>query len=200
MEGTPSEIQETFWEAVSEIGWTLERIRLGFDPARVRRAGLLAVEAEAYLFYRDALRENPGGFSAQLRSMLEYAEVAPAWKPARSYQILDEVRRRMAGLASADHHLLALPTTPQPPVSLTEPEPAHLGDLTAFVNAAGACAVSIPVLSVTGGPGGTATGWPSPSRPGPAAGRSGSGEPPRLVLRRPPAAHPQSQRAEISGR
>ena len=58
----------------------------------------------------------------------------------------------MAGLASTDHHLLALPTTPQPPVSLTEPEPAHLGDLTAFVNAAGACAVSIPVLSVTDGP------------------------------------------------
>ena len=152
VEGTPSEIQETFWEAVSEIGWTVERIRLGFDPARVRRAGLLAVEAEAYLFYREALKENPGGFSAQVRSMLEYAEVAPAWKLARSYQILDEVRRRMAGLASADHHLLALPTTPQPPVSLTEPEPAHLGDLTAFVNAAGACAVSIPVLSVTDGP------------------------------------------------
>ena len=145
VERTPAEVHERFWESLSEIGWKLEEVRLGFDPARVRRAGLLAVEAESYLLYRQALRDNPDAFSAELRSMLEYAEVAPAWKLARSHQILDAVRQRMTELTVSDHHLLALPTTPHPPLPITEPEPAWLGDLTAFVNAAGSCAVSIPV-------------------------------------------------------
>ena len=152
VERTPAEVQEGFREGVSELGWDLEKVHLGFDPARVRRAGLLAVEAESYLFHRQALQENPEGLSARFRSMLEYADRAPAWKLARSYQILDEVRDRIAGLVATDHHLLALPTTPHPPLPVTEPEPAWLGDLTAFVNAAGACAVSIPVLSVDDGP------------------------------------------------
>ena len=152
VERTSPGIQEAFWEEVSEIGWKLERIRLGFDLARVRRAGLLAVEAEAYLFYRQALSENPKGFSPQVRSLLEYAEVAPAWKLARSYQILDETRHRTNELTTTDRHLLALPSTPHPPLPINKPEPDCLADLTAFVNAAGACAVSLPALSVADGP------------------------------------------------
>ena len=152
VERTPADVRERFRERLSQLGWDLEKVRLGFDPARVRRAGLLAVEAESYLIHRQALRENPEGFSDQLRSMLEYADTAPAWKLARSHQILDRVRDRITGLTVSDHHLLALPTTPHPPLPVTEPEPDWLGDLTAFVNAAGACAVSIPVLSVVGGP------------------------------------------------
>ena len=149
---TASEVRGSFWDAVEEIGWNLERVRLGFDPALVRRAGLLVVEAESYLYHRDALQNHPEGLSAGLRSMLEYADLAPAWKLARSHRILDETRRRIAGLTLSDHHLLALPTTPRPPLRVTEPEPSDLGDLTAFVNAAGSCAVSIPVLTVADGP------------------------------------------------
>lgn len=118
----------------------------------MRRAGLLVVEAESYLYHRHALQNHPEGFSAGLRSMLEYADLAPAWKLARSQRILDETRRRIAALTLSDHHLLALPTTPRPPLRVTEPEPSDLGDLTAFVNAAGSCAVSIPVLEVADGP------------------------------------------------
>ena len=152
VERTVPEIQEVFWKGIAELGWKPDRIRLGLDPARVRRAGLLAVEAEAYLFYREALHENPRGFSPELRALLEYAEVAPAWKLARSHHILNAVHQRMAELAVTDRHLLALPTTPRPPLRIGEPVPADLPELTAFANASGNCAVSIPVLSVGGGP------------------------------------------------
>ena len=152
VERTPAEVQGRLRDRVLDLGWPFEKVRLGFDPARVRRAGLLAVEAESYLFYRQALRDDPEGFSTQVRSLLQYAERAPAWKLAQAHQILDSVRDRVAKLVAADHHLLAFPTTPHPALPVTDPEPPWLGDLTAFVNAAGACAVSIPVLSVDDGP------------------------------------------------
>ena len=145
-------IQEAFWETISLIGWSNETVRLGLDPADVRRAGLLAVEAEAYLFYGDAMQSHPEGFSPRFRSMLEYADRAPAWKLERSYQTLERVAVRLADLLAADHHLLALPTTVRPPLPIEEPETPDLGDLTAFVNAGGACAVSVPALSVAEGP------------------------------------------------
>ena len=145
-------IQEAFWEAIHRIGWSHDPVRLGLDPSDVRRAGLLAVEAEAFLFYRESLRSHPQGFSPQLRSMLEYADRAPAWKLARSHQTLDGVAGRLADLLAVDHHLLALPTTVRPPLQIEEPETPDLGDLTAFVNAGGACALSVPVLSAPEGP------------------------------------------------
>ncbi|MDE0168683.1 MAG: amidase [bacterium] len=152
VERTEPGIQDVFWGAVAELGWKPEKIRLGLDPTRVRLAGLLALEAEAYLFYREALHANPQGFSPEARSLLEYAEAAPAWKLARSYRILDGVRRRMAELLTTAQHILALPTTPYPPVRIGDPVPPELADLTAFVNAVGGCAISIPVLTVAGGP------------------------------------------------
>lgn len=152
VEQTEPEVQKAFWEAVSRLGWDLERIRLGLDPALIRRAGLLAVEAEAYLYYRNEMSADPNGFSTRLRSMLEYAQVAPAWKLARSYRTLDTARDRIAELAVSDHHLLILPSTPRPPLPLDAAEPSDMGNLTAFVNAAGACAVSVPGLSVPSGP------------------------------------------------
>ena len=145
-------VQQVFREAIAELGRKPEEIRLGLDPTRVRLAGLLAVEAEAYLFYRDALRANAEGFSPEARSLLEYAEVAPAWKLARAHRVLDEARRRMAEVIATAHHILALPTTPYPPARIGDPVPPDLADLTAFVNPAGGCAVSIPVLSVEDGP------------------------------------------------
>jgi len=145
-------VQDAFWDALALIGWSNETVRLGLDPADVRRAGLLAVEAEAYLFYREAMHSNPEGFSPRLRSMLEYADRAPAWKLERSYQTLERVAGRLSDLLAADHHLLALPTTVRPPLPIEEQETPDLGDLTAFVNAGGACAVSAPALSVPEGP------------------------------------------------
>lgn len=149
---TSPEIREAFWETLARTGWGHQSVRLGLDPAEIRRAGLLAVEAEAFLFYREALASHPGGFSPQLRSMLEYADQAPAWKLARSHQTLDRVADRLADLLTTDRHLLALPTTVRPPLPIQESETPDLGDLTAFVNAGGACAVSLPVLSVPDGP------------------------------------------------
>ena len=145
-------IQDAFWDTLALIGWSNETVQLGLDPADVRRAGLLAVEAEAYLFYREALHSNPEGFSPRLRSMLEYADRAPAWKLERAYQTLERVAERLSDLLVADHHLLALPTTVRPPLPIEEPETPDLGDLTAFVNGGGACAVSVPALSVPEGP------------------------------------------------
>lgn len=166
VERTEPGIQQAFREAIAELGWKPERIRLGLDPTSVRLAGLLTLEAEAYLFYRDALHANPRGFSPEARSLLEYAEVAPAWKLARSHRILDEVRRRMAESITADHHILALPTTPYPPVRIGDPVPPELADLTAFVNAAGGPAISIPVLPVADGPVGLQlVGRPGADRP-----------------------------------
>ncbi len=149
---TSPEIQEAFREAIAGLGWRTEQVRLGLDPARVRMAGLLAVEAEAYLFHRQALEQALHGFSPELRSLLQYAEVAPAWKLARAHRILDGVRRRVAELTASTRHLLALPTTPQPPLRVGEPVPDGLPEMTAFASAAGSCAVSIPVLTVAGGP------------------------------------------------
>ena len=109
-----------------------------FGP--VRRAGLLVTEAEGHAALGAAMAADPDGFSAFLTKMLTYGATAPQ----------ERVEAARAALAAAEDafarsgaDVLLLPTTPTPAFAMNE-DHADQADLTAFANAAGLAAVSVP--------------------------------------------------------
>jgi len=144
-------VVERFEATLQASGMMSVDVTFGLDPQEIRRAGLLAVEAGGYDALREDLTVAPEGFSPRLREMLEYSVRAPAWKLARAHRTLDGAQRRLVEVLSAAP-LMALPTTPVPPLLIGDDETPELGDLTAIVNAAGACAVTLPMGEVAGGP------------------------------------------------
>ena len=137
------DIADAFQHAISQSDLAVSHVELPFSPAGVRRAGLLEVEVGGYSTHRDDLEANPEGFSDHVRKMLLYSTTASTQQLARAYRILDDVAHDMAALFTRVDVLL-LPTSPVACLRAEEPDDARIGDFTAFVNAAGACAVSLP--------------------------------------------------------
>lgn len=115
----------------------------GWQPGKLRRAGLLAVEAEGAFLLADALARDPDGFSAEFRGFLDYGVRASAARLAGSYHLLRNVghaaRQAVNGVDA-----LVLPTAPQTAFRHGAPVPVNQADLTALANAAGCPALSIP--------------------------------------------------------
>ncbi|HVQ77836.1 MAG TPA: amidase [Candidatus Binatia bacterium] len=135
---------ESSVEVFRGMGARVERIALpGYDPSRTRRAGLLVIEAEAWVAHEAALAESPDAFTPELRRMLEYGRDVQAGRLIKAERLIEA-----AGLALrqalSEVDLVAAPTAVMPPFAFTEPAPSHLADSTALANFAGAPAISIP--------------------------------------------------------
>ena len=127
--------------ALSESGLDVRPATLpdaAFGP--VRRAGLLVAEAEGHAALSSAMAADPDGFSPFLARMLAYGADAPAEKQRAARGALAAAE---AGAAGWDADALLLPTTPTPAFPMTE-DHADQADLTAYANAAGLAAISVP--------------------------------------------------------
>jgi len=117
----------------------------GIDLARVRRAGLLVVEAEGARVHARLLSDPASGISQDLREALGYGAAQTPERIAQARAVLHDAGRRLDALfASVD--LLLLPTAPQTAFAFTSPVPSNQADFTALANAGG-----MPALSLAAG-------------------------------------------------
>jgi len=124
--------------------------RAGWEPGRLRRAGLLVCEVEGAVVLADAIEAEPEGFSAGFRALLDYGRRAPAPRLAEAYRLLAETgawTRRALGAVDA----LLMPTAPQRAFGHDAPVPADQADLTALANVAGLPALAFPLPAPDGG-------------------------------------------------
>lgn len=143
LDGADHDVAAAFRRSVARLTIDTRTVDVGFEPAVIRRAGLLAVEAGGYDTHRDLLENQPDTWSAEVRDLLIFADSAPAWRLARAHRQLDEAAAHVAHVLSQVDALL-LPSSPLACPAITDEEDAISGDFTAFVNAVGACAVSLP--------------------------------------------------------
>ncbi|HET6912101.1 MAG TPA: amidase [Rhodanobacteraceae bacterium] len=113
---------------------------------KMRRAGLLLMEAEMCRTFADDLDEA----SPTFRAMLDYA----ARKSASDYvaaDVLLDASTLKARRVFAQVDVVVLPTTPQGAFPLDQPAPDSQADLTAFASLAACPAVSIPMGTLPDG-------------------------------------------------
>jgi aspartyl-tRNA(Asn)/glutamyl-tRNA(Gln) amidotransferase subunit A len=151
-----SSVQSAFaatLELAQDLGAELVDLTLpDFDPAAVRRAGLLLVEAEANYALRDELESAPENFSDEIRAALRYGGEAPGWRLVKAGRAVAETGAAVR-LLFAEVDLLVTPTAPQPAFPFTTPAPDNQAEFTATTNFAGCPALSLPCgLSTEGLP------------------------------------------------
>ncbi len=111
---------------------------------RMRRAGLLLMEAEMRNTFADDLADTARPVSPAFRAMLDFAARKSAADYARADRVLDfAVLKARRVFARVD--VLVLPTTPQGAFPIDAPAPASQADLTAFASLSACPAVSIPM-------------------------------------------------------
>jgi aspartyl-tRNA(Asn)/glutamyl-tRNA(Gln) amidotransferase subunit A len=129
---------------------------------RMRRAGLLLMEAEMRSTFAADLGDAGHPVSAEFRRMLDFA----AGKSAADYVVADRmldfaVLKARRVFSRVD--VLVLPTTPQGAFPVDAPAPASQADLTAFASLSACPAVSIPMGTL---PNGLPIGMQFVGRPG----------------------------------
>lgn len=115
-----------------------------WEPARLARAGLLVVEAQAAHLFKDEIAADPTRFGERFRALLAYGA---GLDPARLAEAHDRVRSAGRAVRSAlgAVDILLTPTTPHRSFAFAGPCPADQADLTVLANAAGCPAVAVPV-------------------------------------------------------
>ncbi|MGH8118276.1 MAG: amidase [Rhodanobacteraceae bacterium] len=117
---------------------------------KMRRAGLLLMEAEACKTFAEDLADTTHPVSPQFRGMLDYA----AHRSAADYVLADRaldfaVLKARRVFARVD--VLVMPTTPQGAFPVDAPAPNSQADLTAFASLSACPAVSIPMGTLPDG-------------------------------------------------
>jgi aspartyl-tRNA(Asn)/glutamyl-tRNA(Gln) amidotransferase subunit A len=132
-------------EVLQGLGCRIAGIELGgYDAGKARRAGLLAVEAEAAVVHDAHRQAAPEEFSPALRRMLDYGRNAGAPQLVRAWWRIAEAGAALRCQFRAVD-IIATPTTPQPAFPFDAPVPANQADLTALANFAGCPAISMPM-------------------------------------------------------
>ena len=134
-------------------GAMIERRTLeGYQPHDARRAGLLVIEAEAWVLHESGIVQRREAYSPEFLKMLEYGRDVAAPRLARAAMMV-------RGLAGAFDRLLeavdvvAAPTAAQTAFPFGAPVPVNQADLTALANFSGAPSISLPMgLSSAGLP------------------------------------------------
>ncbi len=146
--GVEAPMQALFDAALARLEHELgERQRVDFSDwpyARMRRAGLLLMEAEMLHTYAADLADLRHPVSPAFRAMLDYARGRSAVDYVLADRMLDAAQLKARRLF-AQVDVLVLPTTPQGAFALDVPVPDSQADLTAFASLAGCPAVSIPM-------------------------------------------------------
>ncbi len=146
--GIEAPMQALFDAALARLEHELgERQRVDFSDwpyARMRRAGLLLMEAEMLHTFAADLADTAYPVSPAFRTMLDWARGKSAADYVAADRMLDAAQLKARRLF-AQVDVLVLPTTPQGAFSLDGPVPDSQADLTAFASLAGCPAVSIPM-------------------------------------------------------
>lgn len=147
--GIEAPMQVVFDAALARLEHELgERQRVDFSDwpyARMRRAGLLLMEAEMlHTYAADLAADTAHPASPAFRAMLDYARGRSAADYVAADRMLDAAKLKARRLF-AQVDVLVLPTTPQGAFALDAPVPDSQADLTAFASLAGCPAVSIPM-------------------------------------------------------
>jgi aspartyl-tRNA(Asn)/glutamyl-tRNA(Gln) amidotransferase subunit A len=135
---------------VVAAGARIVPFRAGWEPGRLRRAGLLVCEVEGAVVLADAIEAEPEGFSAGFRALLDYGRRAPAPRLAEACRLLAETGARTRRALGAVDALL-MPTAPQRAFGHDAPVPADQADLTALASVAGLPALAFPLPAPDGG-------------------------------------------------
>ncbi|HVU82654.1 MAG TPA: amidase, partial [Rhodanobacteraceae bacterium] len=152
--GVEAPVIEVFEQALAKLEHALhERTPLDFSDwpfQKMRRAGLLLMEAEMRNTFADDLAETAHPVSNEFRAMLDYASKKSAADYAQADRILDfAVLKARRVFSRVD--VLVLPTTPQGAFPVDAPVPASQADLTAFASLSACPAVSIPMGTLPDG-------------------------------------------------
>lgn len=152
--GVEAPVIEVFEQALAKLGCALhERTLLDFSDwpfQKMRRAGLLLMEAEMCNTFADDLADTRHPVSAAFRAMLDYAARKSAVDYVQADRILDfAVLKARRVFSRVD--VLVLPTTPQGAFAVDAPAPASQADLTAFASLSACPAVSIPMGTLPDG-------------------------------------------------
>ena len=146
--GIEAPMQTLFDAALARLEHELGgRQRVDFSDwpfARMRRAGLLLMEAEMLHTCAADLVDAAHPVSPAFRAMLDYARGKSAADYVAADRMLDAAKLKARRLF-AQIDVLVLPTTPQGAFALDAPVPDSQADLTAFASLAGCPAVSIPM-------------------------------------------------------
>ena len=113
------------------------------DLSAVRRAGLLICERDAAEQYARVLCDDPGGFSADFRRLVNWGAAQPGEKVRRAERLLADTTRRL--LADLGEHQLLSPTTAHLTPRHGGRVPDTLADLTAPAAIAGVPAITVPL-------------------------------------------------------
>ncbi len=128
-------------------GVTLRPVAVdGWEPGRLRRAGLLICEAEAGSVMGADLDSGRPGFSDEFRKLLNYGRQVRGEQLASAYRLVDNAADAAARVV-AEVDAVLLPTTPQRAFHHGAPVPANQADFTALANIAGLPAVAFPLAS-----------------------------------------------------
>jgi aspartyl-tRNA(Asn)/glutamyl-tRNA(Gln) amidotransferase subunit A len=152
--GVEAPVVAVFESALAKLERELgERQQLDFSDwpfQKMRRAGLLLMEAEMRNTFAEDLADTARPVSGGFRGMLDFA----ASKSAADYVLADRmldfaVLKARRVFARVD--VLVLPTTPQGAFPIDAPAPASQADLTAFASLSACPAVSIPMGTLPDG-------------------------------------------------
>lgn len=129
--------------ALRAEGVTLQRVSIdGWEPGKLRRAGLLLSEAEGAATLGEAV--DAPGLSDDFRAMLLYGRNLSALKLTDAYRTIWQtgraVRRAIDGLDG-----LLMPTVPQQAFRHGDPVPRNQADFTVLANAVSAPAICFPL-------------------------------------------------------
>ncbi|HEX5952016.1 MAG TPA: amidase [Rhodanobacteraceae bacterium] len=146
--GVEAPVIDVFEAAMARLERELsERQTLDFSDwpfQKMRRAGLLLMEAEMRNTFAEDLADTTHPVSEHFRTMLDYAARKSAADYALADRILDfAVLKARRVFSRVD--VLVLPTTPQGAFPIDAPVPASQADLTAFASLSACPAVSIPM-------------------------------------------------------
>ncbi len=152
--GVEAPVVEVFETALARLERELgQRQTLDFSDwpcAKMRRAGLLLMEAEMRNTFADDLADTAHPVSDGFRRMLDYAARKSAADYVAADRMLDfTVLKARRVFARVD--VLVTPTTPQGAFPLDAPVPDSQADLTAFASLSGCPAVSIPMGTLPDG-------------------------------------------------
>jgi len=115
-----------------------------FNFGALRRRGLLISEVEGYKFHQKMLGINPGGFSEEFRTLLDWGHRQSAEKVDNAYTAVKEAGNRFATFFQK-YDVIVTPTTPQGPFAFSDEVPANQADFTCIANFAGMPATAVPM-------------------------------------------------------
>jgi aspartyl-tRNA(Asn)/glutamyl-tRNA(Gln) amidotransferase subunit A len=152
--GVEQPVIDVFEAALGKLERELgERQALDFSDwpfQKMRRYGLLLMEAEMRGTFADDLADTEHPVSDEFRRLLDFA----ARKTAADYVVADRmldfaILKARRVFSRVD--VLVLPTTPQGAFAIDAPAPASQADLTAFASLSACPAVSIPMGTLPNG-------------------------------------------------